>query len=118
MPERFQFSRMVIPVAATLAQGTSDVSEVIDLGGVSLVGIQFPAVMSATNLAIYGAKSLSDPPVPIVNDLGTALRIVVTVGSIVLLTAEDLVSLQFIAFKPNNVEVAERTLDLILRSVK
>jgi len=109
---------MIFSVPLILSQGTDEVSEIIDLGGTSLVGIKFPAIMDSTNLFVYGADQIDVSLSELVTDSGSALQIFVSLNRIVMLTAFDLVGIQWIGFKPNSVETVERTIQLITRPVQ
>jgi len=109
---------MIFSVDLLLLSGTDALSEIVDLGGTSLVGIKFPEVMDSTNLFVYGADRIDVALSELVNDSGNALQIFISLGRIVMLTAFDLVGIQWIGFKPNQVEGDQRLITLITRPVQ
>ena len=96
---------------------SQQISDVIDVVGMTLVGIRLPASLTSTSFSIMESDTSTGTFRDVYNASGLLLSFVVPVNTTVIFNPIDLAGLRFIKFKANIAEASQRSINCILRAV-
>lgn len=110
------FTSYQVKRAATILSGAA-ISGGIDLVGLHLFGVVFPAAMTGTTVALQASFDDGTTWHPVVDSTGAAVSITVTASSLAYLDPVITAALPMIRLVSASTEADARTLQLILRAV-
>lgn len=99
----------------TIGNGAT-VSDALDLTGLAVVALVFPASMTGTTMTFQGSVDGTNY-LALYNTAGSALSITVQSSSIVLFSAYDLVGMKFIKLVSGSAETGSKNIGIVTRSL-